>query len=265
MTAPIIVFDLDGTLIDTAPDLVDTLNVVFAREGLPPVPYDTARNLIGGGARLMIKRGVEAEGRDFPQAKLDATVCRFHRALFRAYRRPFAALSRSHRCARRAFAPKATVSRSAPTSSSACRSCCLRQLGLADRFAAICGQDTFGMQKPDPEVLRRTIAAAGGNPQRAIMIGDSLTDIRTARAAGVPVIAVDFGYTDRPVTRARPRPHHQPLCPIAGGGRRALPSQTERCAGRLWLTPLTLKRRGPVARPGRPPYPSADGRAAAVA
>ena len=63
MTAATIVFDLDGTLVDTAPDLIDTLNVVFAREGLPPVPYETARKLIGGGARAMIARGLEAEGR----------------------------------------------------------------------------------------------------------------------------------------------------------------------------------------------------------
>ena len=80
----------------------------------------------------------------------------------------------------------------------------LKELNLADRFAAICGQDTFGMQKPDPEVLRRTIAAAGGNLAGAIMIGDSLTDIRTARAAGIPVIAVDFGYSERPVAELGP-------------------------------------------------------------
>ena len=80
----------------------------------------------------------------------------------------------------------------------------LKQLKLADRFAAICGQDTFGMQKPDPEVLRRTIAAAGGSPPHSIMIGDSATDIRTARAAGIPVIAVDFGYSERPVSEFGP-------------------------------------------------------------
>src|SRR4029077_1585308 len=61
----------DGTLIDTAPDLVDTLNVVFAREGLPPVDYDTARNLIGGGAKAMIVRGIEAEGIVVEPAKLE--------------------------------------------------------------------------------------------------------------------------------------------------------------------------------------------------
>src|SRR3974377_391996 len=62
MAAPTIVFDLDGTLVDTAPALVHTLNVICAREGLPPVPYETARNLIGGGARMMIARRIAAEG-----------------------------------------------------------------------------------------------------------------------------------------------------------------------------------------------------------
>jgi phosphoglycolate phosphatase len=80
----------------------------------------------------------------------------------------------------------------------------LGKLDLTERFAAICGQDTFGIQKPDPEVLRRTIAAAGGTTQQAIMIGDSLTDVRTARAAGIPVIAVDFGYNETPIAECAP-------------------------------------------------------------
>src|SRR5258705_21796 len=80
----------------------------------------------------------------------------------------------------------------------------LEALGLTARFAAICGQDTFGMQKPDPEILRRTIQAAGGALQRAVMVGDSGTDIATARAAGVPVVAVDFGYSEAPFRGLRP-------------------------------------------------------------
>src|SRR6185437_7297537 len=80
----------------------------------------------------------------------------------------------------------------------------LKALKLADRFAAICGPDTFGVPKPDPEILRRTIAAAGGNPRQAVMIGDSATDIRTARAAGIPVIAVTFGYSVPPVSEFDP-------------------------------------------------------------
>ncbi|MCK9917909.1 HAD-IA family hydrolase [Microbacteriaceae bacterium K1510] len=198
MTAPTIVFDLDGTLIDTAPDLVDTLNVVFAREGLPPVPYEPARAMIGGGARAMIARGLEIEGRVLDPKKVESLFVDFiaHYTDHIADRsRPFPGLidaldDLTARGCRLAVCTNKLERLSLSL---------LRALKLDERFATICGQDTFGVQKPDPEVLRRTIAAAGGDPRRAIMIGDSVTDIRTARAAGVPVIAVDFGYTERPI------------------------------------------------------------------
>jgi phosphoglycolate phosphatase len=80
----------------------------------------------------------------------------------------------------------------------------LEKLGVSKRFAFICGQDTFGVAKPDPTPLLRTIHEAGGDKDRALMIGDSKTDIATARAAGIPVIAVDFGYTDRPIEEFGP-------------------------------------------------------------
>ncbi len=203
MAAPTIVFDLDGTLIDTAPDLIDTLNVIFAREGLSQVPYDTARNLIGGGARMMIARGVEAEGRVFPPAKLEQLFADFiaHYSEHIADRsQPFPGLIDAlDTLASNGWRFAVCTNKLERLSLKL-----LIQLGLAERFAAICGQDTFGVQKPDPEVLRRTVAAAGGKLQNAIMIGDSLTDIRTARAAGVPVIAVDFGYTEGPVAEFGP-------------------------------------------------------------
>jgi len=72
-------------------------------------------------------------------------------------------------------------------------------LRLSERFATICGPDTFGVHKPNPEVFRATVRKAGGDPGRALMVGDSITDIRTARAANVPVVAVDFGYSNVPV------------------------------------------------------------------
>jgi phosphoglycolate phosphatase len=80
----------------------------------------------------------------------------------------------------------------------------LDALDLTSRFSFLCGQDTFGAPKPDPEVLRKTIAAAAGRLDDAFMVGDSETDILTARAAGIPVIAVDFGYTPRPIAEFRP-------------------------------------------------------------
>ena len=203
MPARTIVFDLDGTLIDTAPDLVNTLNVVFAQEGLPQVAYETARNLIGGGARAMITRGIEAEGRVLAPAKLDQMFDDFiaHYSAHIADRsRPFPGLvdaldELAGRGCRFAVCTNKLERLSVLL---------LEQLKLAGRFDVICGQDTFGMQKPDPEVLRRTVAAAGGRLEDAIMIGDSVTDIRTARAAGIPVIAVDFGYSERPVAEFAP-------------------------------------------------------------
>jgi phosphoglycolate phosphatase len=203
MTNPLIVFDLDGTLIDTAPDLVDTLNVVFAREGMAPVPYETARSYIGTGARTMIMRGAEAEGRDLPPAKVDQMFADFikHYGEHIADRsKPFPGLidaldelaAAGHRfavCTNKLERLSLLL---------------LDALALSHRFETICGADTFGVHKPDPEVLRRTIHAAGGDPRHAIMIGDSITDIRTARAADVPVIAVDFGYTEQPVTELGP-------------------------------------------------------------
>ena len=203
MADPTIVFDLDGTLVDTAPDLIDTLNVVFAREGLPPVAYATARDLIGGGARMMIARGIEAEGRALAAGDLERLFGEF------------IAYYTDHIADRSRPFPGVTEALDALGGQGYRFAVCtnklerlslllLQKLGLSERFAAICGQDTFGVQKPDPAVFRRTVAAAGGETQRAIMIGDSLTDIRTARAAEVPIIAVYFGYSERPVSDFAP-------------------------------------------------------------
>jgi phosphoglycolate phosphatase len=193
-----IVFDLDGTLVDTAPDLVSTLNFVLADEGLPPVAYEDARRMIGGGARRMIERALIAEGRNVPAAELDRMFGAFiaHYGAHIADRsRPFPYL-------------EAVLERLAAED---CRlAVCtnklewlavklLDALKLSRYFAAVCGQDTFGVQKPDPKILRLTIRHAGGDVARAIMIGDSMTDVRTARAANVPAIAVAFGYSEVPV------------------------------------------------------------------
>jgi phosphoglycolate phosphatase len=198
-----VVFDLDGTLVDTAPDLVDTLNLVFAREGVPPVPFATARTLIGGGARRMIERGLKADGRACAAADIDRLFVRFveHYAAHIADRsRPFPAVEAALDDLAARGATLAVCTNKLERLSVRL----LDALGLGRRFAAVCGQDTFGMQKPDPEVLRRTVLRAGGRAERAVMVGDSENDVATARAAGVPVVAVDFGYTSVPVTDFKP-------------------------------------------------------------
>jgi phosphoglycolate phosphatase len=198
-----IVFDLDGTLVDTAPDLIGSLNVLFAREGLAPIALNEGRSMIGGGVRPLIERGLAAQGRALTAVERDALYADY----VAHYAEHIADSSRPYPGVAAALdLLAARGSRFAVcTNKLAWLSVrLLERLGLAQRFVTICGQDTFGVQKPDPEVLRRTIRAAGGDLADAVMVGDSATDIRTARAAGVPVVAVDFGYTDVPVTELGP-------------------------------------------------------------
>ena len=198
MAALTVVFDLDGTLVDTAPDLIETLNVVFAREGLPAVDYAAARNMIGGGARRMIESGLKLEGRPLDAGAVDRMFNDFI-AYYAAHvadrSRPFPGLEKAlDRLAAQGCRFAVCTNKLEGLSR-----LLLEALGLTGRFEAICGQDTFRIQKPDPEILLRTIRAAGGDTRHAVMVGDSGTDIATARAAGIPVVAVDFGYSETPI------------------------------------------------------------------
>jgi phosphoglycolate phosphatase len=200
MAAPLLVFDLDGTLIDTAPDLVDTLNLILTREGLPPVPFATARNMIGGGARKLIERGLAADGRIGGRAEVD----RLYRDFVAHYCEHIADRSRPFPGLEAALDQLAAAGWRFAVCTNKLEGLSLRlldALGLAARFAAICGQDTFGVQKPDPGILLQTIRRAGGAPERAVMVGDSANDVDVARAAKVPVIIVEFGYTEVPPAR----------------------------------------------------------------
>jgi phosphoglycolate phosphatase len=203
MIAPTIVYDLDGTLADTAGDIIGALNAVLTGEGLTPLPLAKARSMIGTGGRALISRGFAASGRGLGDEKLEALFADFlayynaHIVVqTRLYPGVSAALERLAAAGWRQAICTNKVELSAKL--------LIKKLGLADLFDFVCGQDTFGIGKPDPKPLLKTIAAAGGAPERAIMVGDSATDIRTARAAGLPVIAVDFGYTEVPVSELGP-------------------------------------------------------------
>ncbi|MEJ1158225.1 phosphoglycolate phosphatase [Prosthecomicrobium sp. N25] len=195
---PLMVFDLDGTLVDTAGDLLDTLNVLMVREGLAALPYSAVGSLVGAGARAMIERGFSANGAGLAQGRVDALLGDFiqhYGANIAARSRPFpgviAALDRLSAAGWR-FAVCTNklegLSRRL-----------LDELGLTPRFAAVCGGDTFAVRKPDPGHLLGTIDKAGGAACRTIMVGDSKADILAAQRAGIPVVAVTFGYTDEPV------------------------------------------------------------------
>jgi phosphoglycolate phosphatase len=200
---PILVFDLDGTLADTAADLISTLNVVLAGEGLAPVPLANARKLIGAGAKVLIQRGFAADGRDLPADKLD----RLYAAFIERYERHLADESRLFpgvEAALDRFAAAGYALAVCTNKLERSSLLLLEALGVKDRFRAICGQDTFKIPKPDRRIFDLTVERAGGDRSQAIMIGDSATDIETARAAQTPVVAVNFGYTDLPIETFSP-------------------------------------------------------------
>jgi phosphoglycolate phosphatase len=195
---PLAVFDLDGTLVDTAPDLIDTLNGLLVDTGLAPIAFAEACNLIGSGVKRLIERALALHGDHRTAAEID----RLYASYLDRYADHIADRSRPFPDLERTLDGLATAGWRLAVCTNKLEWLSIRlldALGLTARFAFVCGQDTFGVQKPDAEILRRTVAAAGGRLERAVMIGDSGTDIATARAAGIPIVAVDFGYSVPPV------------------------------------------------------------------
>ena len=203
ITAPTIVYDLDGTLADTAEDLVAALNWLLGRDGLAPLKVESAGSLVGAGARALIKRGFAASGKTLDPEAMEALFADFlahYNAHIADRTRLYPGVDRALAAFARAGWRQAVCTNKIEGSAKLL----ITKLGIAEHFAFICGQDTFGVGKPDAKPLLKTIAASGGASERAIMVGDSGTDIKTARAARVPVIAVDFGYADVPVKELGP-------------------------------------------------------------
>jgi phosphoglycolate phosphatase len=198
-----VVFDLDGTLVDTAPDLINALNFILEREGMPPVPLHAARTMIGAGARKLIERGLELDGRVTSVediSRLTNDFIDYYADHIADASRPFEGLeSALDDLSGRGYRFAVCTNKLEWLSK-----LLLDQLGLSARFAAICGADTFGVSKPDPAILRQTIALAGGQLSSAIMVGDAGPDIGVARRAGIPVIGVEFGYTEIPIADLKP-------------------------------------------------------------
>jgi len=189
-----IAWDLDGTLVDSAPDLVRALNLILAEEGLAPAPLQEARNFVGHGAKALINRALSAAGRaDISDDRVDALTERF----IRHYAKDIAAHTQ--------FFPGILDALETLTAHGAIHTVCTNKrtslsvqlldlLGESHRFAAIFGADSASQKKPDPAHLFEAVAAAQGSADRIIMVGDSRADSGAARGARAPFILVSFGY-----------------------------------------------------------------------
>ena len=203
LAGAIIVFDLDGTLVDTAPDLIGTLNWLLAEEGVAPLGLDAARPFIGRGAKWMIERGFQAAEAPLAPERLQPLFERFierYNEHIADESRPFPGVVAALETLR-AGGAKLCVCTNKLTGLSVSL---LDALGLSYLFDAVVGADSAPAIKPDPRHLQAAIAAAGGSNDRAILVGDAATDAGAARSAGVPLILVSFGYTETPAAELRP-------------------------------------------------------------
>jgi phosphoglycolate phosphatase len=193
-----VVFDLDGTLVDTAPDLAATLNHVLGLVGRPAVALEEIRAMVGDGVARLIERGLAASG-----PPVDAETFERLRAEYVAhYGAHIADASRPFPRLREILAELRGAGRALGVCTNkplALTEKLLAALDLRRVFGAVVGGDSLPERKPDPAPLRLVLRRLGVEPAKAVMIGDSNNDLLTARAAGIPCVLVTFGYTVRPV------------------------------------------------------------------
>jgi phosphoglycolate phosphatase len=216
MSARAVVFDLDGTLVDTAPDLTRATNHVLALYGRRPVSKRDVTGLVGLGARALIRRGFAATGDPVEEDQIEK--------LFRLFLEFYAANIAIESVLYPGTKQLLDLCRESGIRLGICTNkpealsrTLIAGLGLSDYFGAIVGMDTISIAKPDPRIYDETLRRLDVNGGRTVMIGDSETDVLTARAAGVPMIAVTFGYTPKPVKEFGPDylvDHYDDMWPV---------------------------------------------------
>ncbi len=202
-SARAIIFDLDGTLVDTAPDLMHATNHVLATLKRRPITMDEVRSFVGHGAKALITRGCQATGDPVDVRAIETLYQEFiiyYAANIAVSSKPFPGLIKFlERCQKENIATGVCTNKLESLSLRL-----LEALDLKKYFGSVVGPDTIGIAKPDPRPYAEALTRLGVGDAKSIMIGDSETDILTARAAGVLVIAVPFGYTPKPVIEYKP-------------------------------------------------------------
>jgi phosphoglycolate phosphatase len=194
------IFDLDGTLIDSVGDIADSLNETLAEYGLPPYDDGRVAGFIGSGVRELIRRALPA--RMHPQ--LDEVVAKY-RARYLQWPTRRTALYLGVKQTLEQLPGDKAVATNKP---GALARRILEELGVADRFVAILGEDDVGRTKPDPLIVDLLRGKVGATKRRTLYVGDSLVDADTADAAGVDLALVTYGYADAAKIRAREARYH---------------------------------------------------------
>lgn len=204
----IAIFDLDGTLVDSAADIHASLDRLMAAQGLAGFSRAEVIGMIGDGVRALVTKALTARDRPFDESALDAFVADYT-AQATVLTRPFEGIPAALD-ALAAAGWRMAVCTNKPEEAARLL---LADLGLADRFAALGGGDSFPVRKPDPGHLLATLAAAGGAKDRAVMIGDHRNDVQAAAGAGVPCIFAGWGYGPAHMAEGAPiaaTPHDLP-------------------------------------------------------
>ncbi|MDP1632965.1 MAG: phosphoglycolate phosphatase [Caulobacter sp.] len=192
-----VAFDLDGTLVETAHDLVGALNVILVEQGLAPAPMTAVRQLVGHGLRGMLIRAFAMADLTITEdqiAQLRPRIVDVYRGRIARESRPFPGCLEAL-AELRARGAKLAVCTNKPEGLARLL---LDELAMTRLFDAIVGGDTLPVQKPDPAPLLEAIVRAGGDRARAILVGDASPDVGAAKAAGVPCVICGFGYNDLP-------------------------------------------------------------------
>jgi phosphoglycolate phosphatase len=198
MNGAAIIFDLDGTLIDTAPDLLHAANHIMARHGVAAVGAEVIREAVGLGARHMIEAALAARGQRLGYEEINVYIrefLAFYGENIAVDSRPFPGLETALSALKRRGAVLGVCTNKRESLARQL----LAELGLAGCFSAILGGDSLPVRKPHPGHVLAAIDAVGGRLGAAVMVGDSRADVEAAKAASVPVIAVSFGYSSTPV------------------------------------------------------------------
>jgi len=195
-----LVFDLDGTLADTAEDIREALVEALAAYDLPPIDTRTVRFMVGGGERVLIVRALDRLCQDANKVPVDGLVKAFHNAY----------LARRNAASRLFPGVRQTLERlhAADLKLGICSNkpqdlcdALVRDLGLAPFIDTVVGADGERPRKPDPTGLAHAMALLGGAPETTLYVGDSDTDVATGRAAGCRVALVNYGYSVRPASQ----------------------------------------------------------------